>query len=73
MRCILCGQRNLDGAIDNIGDFVCVDCWYDGTAHHEGREARLAAPVEGLIPTHYPEHTRRAFVDRANRHRDHYQ
>lgn len=67
MRCELCGQRDVDGAIDNTGSFVCIDCWADGSAQCEGRIAEVATPVQGIIPTYYSSHMHQAFVDRCNR------
>ncbi len=66
MRCQLCGQGSVDGAVDQIGDFVCVDCWADGSAQYEGRKARAAMPAQGVIPTSYPSYMYRHFVDKAN-------
>jgi hypothetical protein len=47
-KCILCGQRNVDGAIDQYGDFICVDCWALGDAKMNGRTAKTLAPVPGF-------------------------
>jgi hypothetical protein len=47
MKCVLCGQKNVDGAIDQFGDFVCVDCFALGEAQYAGREAKILAPVPG--------------------------
>lgn len=47
MGCVLCGQSYVDGAIDQMGDFVCVDCFANGEAHFNGREAEIIAPVPG--------------------------
>ena len=47
LRCALCGQRNVDGAIDQFGDFVCVDCFAEGEARFHGRKAEVLAPVPG--------------------------
>ena len=32
-KCALCGQRNVDGAIDQFGEFVCVDYFATGEAN----------------------------------------
>ena len=45
--CVLCGQRNVDGAIDQFDDFVCVDCFAEGEAQFHGRKAKVLAPVPG--------------------------
>lgn len=47
MKCVLCGQKNVDGAIDQFGDFVCVDCFALGEAKLAGRTAKILAPVPG--------------------------
>ncbi|OPY64117.1 MAG: hypothetical protein A4E56_00171 [Pelotomaculum sp. PtaU1.Bin065] len=47
MKCVLCGQKNVDGAIDHFGDFVCVDCFATGEARCDGRTAKTLAPVPG--------------------------
>ena len=47
MKCAICGQRNVDGATDQFGDFVCVDCFATGEAKFAGREAKTLAPVPG--------------------------
>lgn len=48
MRCKICGQSGVDGAYDQYGDFVCVDCWADGEAYMEGRHAEILSPVPGF-------------------------
>ncbi len=48
MKCTICGQRNVDGAIDQNGEFVCVDCFADGSAKFSGRKAEAMAPVPGF-------------------------
>ena len=47
MKCVLCEQRNVDGAMDQCGDFVCVDCWATGEAKFSGRKAKVLSPVPG--------------------------
>ena len=47
MKCIMCDQRNVDGAIDQHGDFVCVDCFAEGNAKFSGRKVRVLSPVPG--------------------------
>ncbi len=47
MKCVLCGQKNVDGAVDQFGDFVCVDCFATGDAAVAGRVAKVLAPVPG--------------------------
>jgi len=47
MGCVICGQKNVDGAIDQHGDFVCVDCFATGEASMAGRKAEVLAPVPG--------------------------
>lgn len=47
MKCIICGQSNVDGADNQYGEFVCLDCWADGSAEYEGYIAVSASPVPG--------------------------
>lgn len=47
MGCVICGQRNVDGAIDQCGNFVCVDCFATGEAKYHGRRAEVICPVPG--------------------------
>jgi hypothetical protein len=53
MKCKLCGQRNVDGAFDQFGDFVCVDCFAEGNAHFSGRQAQVMAPAPLFGSTSY--------------------
>jgi len=48
-KCALCGQKNVDGAIDQFGDFICVDCLALGEARFAGRKAKVLTPVPGYI------------------------
>ena len=48
-KCALCGQRNVDGAIDQQGSFVCVDCFADGEAHLDGRVAKVLMPAADIF------------------------
>lgn len=43
--CVLCGQRNVDGALNQSGDFVCIDCFADGNAHFMGMRATNIVPA----------------------------
>jgi len=47
LKCVICGQRNVDGALDQNREFVCVDCFADGSAKFSGRKAKALAPVPG--------------------------
>lgn len=49
MRCKLCGQGNVDGAIDQFGDFVCVDCFATGEAYLAGRKAKVLSPAPDIF------------------------
>ena len=48
-KCILCGQRNVDGADNQFGDFVCVDCWALGDAQYAGFKATTLQPVPTVL------------------------
>ncbi|WP_064214564.1 hypothetical protein [Anoxybacillus flavithermus] len=69
MRCVICGQGYVDGAIDGFGDYVCVDCWASGEAEYEGREA--VEFVEADVPYYvdYPSESVARFLDACNRKR----
>lgn len=45
----MCGQRNVDGAIDQHGDFVCVDCFATGEAQLSGRMAAALSPAPDIF------------------------
>ncbi len=68
MKCAICGlSGDYDGAIDDSGDWVCVDCWASGEAYCSGRTAVSAAPAQGIITTHYPQELCRRFVAACNK------
>jgi len=46
MACVFCGQSGYDGAIDNFGDYICVDCWASGKARSSGRVAKIFVPAD---------------------------
>jgi len=48
MRCKICGQSGVDGAYDQYGDFVCIDCFATGEAYMSGLHAEMLAPVPGF-------------------------
>lgn len=66
MGCAICGQRNVDGAMDNFGDYVCVDCWASGEAAMEGRHAETFVPAVVPYPVDYPEEVVQQFLDGCN-------
>ncbi len=67
MKCAICGlSGDYDGAIDDLGDWVCVDCWASGEADYHGRTAVSASPAQGPVPTYYPSDMRQRFVDACN-------
>jgi hypothetical protein len=53
--CACCGtSANIDGCINQHGDWVCVDCWYTGDARRDGFVAKSAVPADffGTYPKH---------------------
>ena len=46
-KCAICEQKNVDGAIDQFGQFICVDCWAFGEAKACGSIAVKSSPVPG--------------------------
>ena len=66
MNCIYCGQGNVDGAM-SAGSFVCVDCWADGTARMDGREAEQYAPPSTPYSVIYPLGGQEAFLKACNK------
>lgn len=66
MQCTICGQRNVDGALDDKGDCVCVDCWANGEAACRGREATQFVPAVSMFPVTYPADMQRRFLDSCN-------
>ena len=63
-RCILCGS-NYDGCLNEDGDFICVDCWADGSAI--GHTAVAAVPTEFPLYVNYPAEMLNRFVDACNK------
>lgn len=47
MKCTLYNQKNVDGAINQFEDFICVDCFFTGEAKFSGRKAKVLSPVPG--------------------------
>jgi len=68
MKCEICGQGGVDGALDQMGDYVCVDCWADGSANYEGRTANTFSPAPSLFDVDYPNHVSQGFLNACNRH-----
>lgn len=66
MSCVICGQKNVDGAIDMLGDEICVDCWADGSAKIEGRVAKSF--VGAIVPysVNYPIEMQNRFINACN-------
>lgn len=66
MGCVICGQSNVDGAMDNFGDYVCVDCWANGEAAFEGRVAEAFVPAQVSYHVDYPVDMQQRFLDACN-------
>jgi len=66
MGCAICGQRNVDGAIDDFGDYICVDCWATGEAAMEGRRAVSFVPAVVPYQVEYPAEVVQKFLDGCN-------
>lgn len=66
MGCAICGQSNVDGAMDNFGDYVCVDCFASGEAAFDGREAETFIPAQVPYDVEYPVDVQQRFVDACN-------
>ena len=47
MRCLFCGQSNVDGGIDKNGNFICVDCVAEG----------IGGDIETVCPANTPYYT----------------
>lgn len=63
-RCAVCkGPGHYDGAIDAMGQYVCIDCWANGSAQIAGKRAQIAAPAKG---TPYDPDLNRRFIDACN-------
>lgn len=67
-RCAICGSSGYDGAIDDGGDYVCVDCWANGEAALDGRHAEAFVPADVPYQVSYPPDMARGFLDACNRH-----
>lgn len=67
MICSLCGSKNYDGAVDNIGDFICVDCWADGSARKKGRIAETFVPANTYYAVNYPQEMKQRIIDAYNK------
>jgi hypothetical protein len=68
--CVICGQKNVDGAVDNNGDYVFADCWADGSAGFEGRVAKSAVPADVPYGVNYPPESFKRFLDACNKTRE---
>lgn len=66
MACVFCGQSGYDGAIDNFGDYICVDCWASGKARSSGRVAKIFVPADVPYQVEYPPEVAQAFLDACN-------
>ena len=66
MRCSICGSCGYDGALDDGGEYVCVDCWADGEAAYRGRTAVSFVPATFSLPVTYPAGMQRRFVAACN-------
>ncbi|MCL6615833.1 MAG: hypothetical protein K6T39_01690 [Anoxybacillus ayderensis] len=69
MRCVICGQGYVDGAIDSFGDYVCVDCWANGEAEYQGREAVEFVGADVPYYVDYQPELIESFLDACNRKR----
>lgn len=67
MGCAICGQRNVDGAMDNLGGYICVDCWASGEAHMLGRTAETFVPANVPYDVVYPVDVQQSFLDACNK------
>lgn len=67
MGCVICGQRNVDGAMDNFGDYVCLDCWANGEAHSQMRQAQAFVPAVTPYQVDYPMEMQKKFLEACNR------
>jgi len=66
-RCAICNAPDFyDGAINQYGDYVCVDCWAAGEGEIRGYRAEIASLAEGIVPTHYPASMQRDFLRACN-------
>lgn len=52
--CELCEQKNVDGALNQHGTYICVDCWADGSAKAEGYVALEFVGANVSYPVFYP-------------------
>lgn len=66
MSCVLCGQRDVDGAIDQCGQYVCVDCWASGEAAMSGLQAQAFVGANVPYAVSYPAEMQRRFLDACN-------
>lgn len=64
--CAICGQRNVDGAIDDCGDYICIDCWASGEAGAGGRYAVIAVPAITSYHVDYPPEMHERFLRACN-------
>jgi hypothetical protein len=66
MRCAICGQGYVDGAFDDFGDYVCVDCWANGEAEYQGRYATEFVPADVPYEVNYSTESILNFLDACN-------
>lgn len=66
MGCVICGQRNVDGALNENGEYVCLDCWVVGEASARGMIAVEAVPAKVSYPVYYPPDVTQRLLDACN-------
>lgn len=66
MKCAMCSQRDVDGAVDDSGEYVCVDCWASGEARFAGRTATSFMPAIVPYSVNYPSAMQQRFLDACN-------
>ena len=66
MRCEICRQKDVDGALDQNGNYVCVDCWANGEAYMRGMKATVFTPASFCMPVDYPTDMQERFLDACN-------
>ncbi len=66
MNCTICGSKNWDGALDESGLYVCVDCWANGEAFHQNRTAVSFVPANVSYHVNYPSDMQEKFINACN-------
>jgi len=69
MHCKFCQQPDVDGAITEQGEYVCLDCWADGTARSNGEIAQSFRPAVVGYHVEYDTDMQRQFIDACNNRR----